>query len=141
VAATVAADSEPLAEAKQVELRLDEVAPAAIRGQPAALHALVRNLVDNAVRYTPAGGRVTISVQRRNGEALLQVSDTGPGIPPEERARVFDRFYRVPGAAADGSGLGLSIVREIAQSHGAEVSIADGPEGRGLRATVRFPAS
>jgi two-component system OmpR family sensor kinase len=139
VAATVAADSEPLAEAKQVELRLGEVTPAAIRGQPAALHALVRNLVDNAVRYTPAGGRVSISVRRSGGEAVLQVSDTGPGIPPEDRARVFDRFYRVPGATADGSGLGLSIVRQIAESHGARVSLADAAEAGGLRATVRFP--
>ena len=135
VAASVAADSEPLAEAKRVELRLGEMQPATVRGQPSALHALVRNLVDNALRYTPEGGRVTVAVR----DATIQVEDTGPGIPAAERERVLDRFYRMPGSSAEGSGLGLAIVRQVAQAHGAELSLAEGEGGHGLRVVVRFP--
>jgi two-component system OmpR family sensor kinase len=139
VAAAVAAESEPLAEGKRVELRLAELQPAAVRGQPSGLHALVRNLVDNAVRYTPSGGRVTLAVHEEGGEAVLQVDDTGPGIPAQERERVLDRFYRVPGSGAEGSGLGLAIVRQVAQAHGARLSFDDADGGRGLRVRVRFP--
>ena len=134
VAATVAADYEPLAEAKRVELRLGELQPATVRGQPSALHALVRNLVDNALRYTPQGGRVTLTVRG----TLLEVEDTGPGIPAAERERVLDRFYRVPGSTAEGSGLGLAIVRQVAQAHGAELSLSEGASGQGLLVRVRF---
>jgi two-component system OmpR family sensor kinase len=137
VAASVAAESEPLAEAKRVELRLAEMQQASIHAQPSALHALVRNLVDNALRYTPGGGRVTLTVRKTNGDAVLQVDDTGPGIPAEERERVLDRFYRVPGSSAEGSGLGLAIVREVARAHGAELALGEA-EGGGLRVTVRF---
>jgi two-component system OmpR family sensor kinase len=139
VAAAVAAETEPLAEGKRVELRLAELQPAAVRAQPSGLHALVRNLVDNAVRYTPSGGRVTLAVQEAGGEAVLQVDDTGPGIPAQERDRVLDRFYRVPGSSAEGSGLGLAIVRQVAQAHGARLSFGDADGGRGLRVRVRFP--
>ncbi|HWI37272.1 MAG TPA: ATP-binding protein [Burkholderiales bacterium] len=137
VAAAVAADHEPLAEAKRVELRLGELHPATVGGQPSALHALVRNLVDNAVRYTPPGGRVTVAVRG----TTLEVEDTGPGIPAAERDRVLDRFYRVPGSGAEGSGLGLAIVRQVAQAHGAELSLSEGAGGRGLRVRLRFQSS
>lgn len=140
LASAVAAELEPLAEAKRIALTLEQLDPVGLRGQPQALHTLVRNLLDNAIRYTPAGGRVSLRVHRQDGQVLLEVEDTGPGIPAGERARVFDRFYRLPGSRAEGSGLGLSIVREIAQAHGAEVSLAEAGEGRGLRASVRFPA-
>src|SRR5690348_13094751 len=80
IAATVAAEQEPLAEAKQVELRLGEMQPLTVRGRPSALHALVRNLVDNALRYTPPGGRVTVAVRG----TTLEIEDTGPGIPAGE---------------------------------------------------------
>ena len=138
--ATVAAELEPLAEAKKIELRLGRMDGAHLRGQPQALYTLVRNLFDNAIRYTPSPGQVMVQVRAENGDAVLQVDDSGPGIPPEERVRVFDRFYRLPGSSAEGSGLGLSIVRQIAQAHGAQVTLGDSGAGHGLRVTVRFPA-
>ena len=139
LASTVAAELEPLAEAKKLELRLEHMDAARVRGQPQGLYTLVRNLVDNAIRYTPNGGKVSVSVHQDAAGLALQVDDTGPGIPADERARVFDRFYRLPGSDAEGSGLGLAIVREIARSHGAEVSLSDSYGGRGLRVVVRFP--
>ena len=135
IAATVAAEQEPLAEAKRVELRLGEMRSVTVRGRPSALHALVRNLVDNALRYTPPGGRVTVAVRG----TCLEVEDTGPGIPASERERVLDRFYRMPGSSAEGSGLGLAIVRQVAQAHGAELLLGESDGGRGLRVAVRFP--
>ena len=122
-----------------------------VNGNADSLRILARNLIDNAVRYTPRGGRVDARVDARVNarvnagvtanavEARLEVCDTGPGIPAQERARVFDRFYRREGMEAPGSGLGLSIVRRIAERHGARVELADGPGGRGLRAVVSFP--
>ncbi len=141
LAAAVAAELEPLAEAKKIELRLERMDSAPVRGQSQALYTLVRNLVDNAIRYTPSAGQVLLSVQKQGNEVLLQVDDTGPGIAPDERARVFDRFYRLPGSNAEGSGLGLAIVRQIAQAHGAEVRLSESYGGRGLRAAVRFPVA
>jgi two-component system, OmpR family, sensor kinase len=141
LAATVAAELEPLAEAKKIELRLEHMDAARIRGQAQALYTLVRNLLDNAIRYTPASGTVSLAVRLDGKEPVLQVDDTGPGIPAEERARVFDRFYRLPGSDAEGSGLGLAIVRQIAHAHGAEVALAEPEGGRGLRVTVRFRAA
>jgi two-component system OmpR family sensor kinase len=92
------------------------------------------------VRYTPAGGRVDVTVGSGGGEARLTVSDDGPGIPPEERNRVFDRFYRRAGTAPSGSGLGLAIVKAIADAHGGTVSLDAGPSGKGLTVSVTFPA-
>jgi len=94
---------------------------------PVLLRELLRNLVDNGLRYTPRGGMVTVRVVRRADSAFLEVEDTGPGIPESERQRVFDRFYRILGTNVDGSGLGLAIVREIAEQHGALVRIAANP--------------
>jgi len=100
--------------------------PVMIAGQPLLLGELLNNLLDNALRYTPSGGQVTVRVrQLPNGAAQLDVEDSGPGIAPGDRERVFDRFYRVLGTRADGSGLGLAIVREIAHKHGATVRIVD----------------
>lgn len=113
-----------------------------IAGNPILLGELLNNLLDNALRYTPRGGHITVRVRRQGDFALLEVEDSGPGIAPAERDRVFDRFYRVLGSPADGSGLGLAIVREIAGKHGAAVAIADNPDpGRatpGTRFTVTF---
>jgi signal transduction histidine kinase len=105
----------------------------------AALHTLIANLVDNAIRYAPEGGHVAVTVRLEQDRPVLTVTDDGPGIPVAERGRVFDRFYRVPGAPGIGSGLGLAIVREIATAAGAEVTLDEGPGGRGLAVRVVFP--
>jgi len=116
-----------------------------VHGDAASLRTLASNLVDNALRYTPAGGRVDVAVAAADDAVLLSVRDTGPGLPPEEHARVFDRFYRAPGTAdVPGSGLGLAIVKSIVERHGAEVTLGPGlggPAGPGLAITVRFPAA
>jgi two-component system sensor histidine kinase TctE len=98
-----------------------------ILGDGMMLRELLSNLIDNALRYTPAGGSVTVRVRSDAGQALLEVEDTGPGIAPGERPRVFERFYRILGSSASGSGLGLAIVREIARQHGAEIEIFNNP--------------
>ncbi len=104
-----------------------------ITGNPTMLRELLSNLIDNALRYTPAGGSVTVRVRGAAEQALLEVEDTGPGIPPAEREQVFQRFYRILGSNAEGSGLGLAIVREIAQQHGAEVDIFPNPRAQQAR--------
>ncbi|HYD94425.1 MAG TPA: sensor histidine kinase N-terminal domain-containing protein [Noviherbaspirillum sp.] len=103
--------------------------PIMVLGNPLMLRELLGNLIDNALRYTPPGGSVTVRVRANAMEerAILEVEDTGPGIPPSERSHVFERFYRILGSNVEGSGLGLSIVREIAQQHGATVEIFNNP--------------
>lgn len=114
-----------------------ELEDAAVHGEPFLLREALANLVDNALEYAPAAGRVTVRVARRpGGEVALEVEDDGPGIPPAERARVLERFYRVPGTGGTGSGLGLAIVREIAHAQGARLEIGDGESGRGCRVTL-----
>ncbi|MCL6485258.1 MAG: sensor histidine kinase N-terminal domain-containing protein, partial [Janthinobacterium lividum] len=98
-----------------------------ISGNAMMLRELLSNLIDNALRYTPTGGSVTVRVRSTLELAILEVEDTGPGIPQAEREHVFERFYRILGSNVDGSGLGLAIVREIAQQHGAEVDIFNNP--------------
>ncbi len=130
----------PLADAGHIDLGVAAAQPTTVAGNPDALHTLLRNLIDNAVRYTPAGGRVDVTVESTAGGVRVTVADDGPGIPPEERSRVFDRFYRRAGTAPSGSGLGLAIVKAIAEAHGATVSLAAGPSGKGLAVIVVFPA-
>jgi two-component system sensor histidine kinase TctE len=101
--------------------------PIEIAGNPLMLRELLSNLIDNALRYTPAGGSVTVRVRLEREQAIVEVEDTGPGIAPAERERVFERFYRILDSGAPGSGLGLAIVREIAQQHGAEVDVFNNP--------------
>jgi two-component system sensor histidine kinase TctE len=105
----------------------DPDGPLEILGDGMMLRELLSNLIDNALRYTPPGGSVTVRVRSDAGLALLEVEDTGPGIAPGERPRVFERFYRILGSSASGSGLGLAIVREIARQHGAEIEIFNNP--------------
>lgn len=139
------AETLPAADERGVDLGVVHADPVSVNGDPAALHALVRNLVDNAVRYTPRGGRVDLAVRAQGSgndrSATLEVADNGPGIPAAERERVFERFYRIGGADEPGSGLGLAIVRAVASSHGAQVKLEDGPDGRGLRVRVEFPSA
>lgn len=111
-----------------------------VRAESVSIRELVSNLIENAVRYTPSGGRVTVQVKHQENRVNLFVEDNGPGIPAEERPRVFERFYRVLGTGEDGSGLGLSIVHEIAEAHQASVTLSEGPDGTGTRVSVSFPA-
>ncbi|GAA0413251.1 sensor histidine kinase N-terminal domain-containing protein [Massilia aurea] len=108
-----------------------------IAGQPLMLREMLSNLIDNALRYTPAGGSVTVRVRSSGEHALLEVEDTGPGIAPAERLQVFERFYRILGSNTQGSGLGLAIVREIVQQHGADIDIFNNPRS----VSPRFPGS
>lgn len=124
--------------ARNIDLGFD-IAPARCAGIRWMLREALGNLIDNALRYTPAGGSVTVSSGLRDGRPYLTVVDNGPGIPEAERGRVCDRFYRIPGASGDGCGLGLAIVREIAQLHGGELELADA-SGGGLHVALRFPA-
>ena len=135
-----------MADARQIDLGISASESVEVIGDPDALRTLVRNLVDNAVRYTPVGGTVDLTVLEpleggTNHGAVLRVVDTGPGIPPDERLRVFDRFYRPPGTSPPGSGLGMAIVKAIADVHGARVTLESGPHGVGLAVTVSFPSS
>jgi signal transduction histidine kinase len=140
VAAEAITDTHELALARSIDLALDAAPGSVVRGNGEALRILARNLVDNAVRYTPSGGSVLVRCRSRAEGALLEVTDTGPGIPAAERDRVFDRFYRRAAAQADGSGLGLAIVKSIAGHHGARVALGDAPGG-GLHVEVEFPQS
>jgi two-component system, OmpR family, sensor histidine kinase TctE len=115
-----------------------ELDPALVQGDAFLLREALSNLVHNAIEYSNRGGRVTVRTGRRNGHAFLEVEDDGPGIAPEERDRVLERFYRVPGTSGTGSGLGLAIVREIAASHAASLFVAEGAAG-GCRVGITFP--
>lgn len=137
VAMAVIDEKRPLAEQQGIALAL-AAEPALLQGQEGALQILLSNLVDNALRYTPAGGVVQVSVTHHGRSVDLEVADTGPGIPDEERERVFDRFYRGSGAPAGGSGLGLAIVRQVATLHGATITLSERPGG-GLVVSTRFP--
>ena len=122
---------------KNVEIALEAPPSVGVEGDPDSLSIMVRNLLDNAVRYTPEGGSVTVSVDR-GADVRLSVRDTGPGIPAGEREKVFDRFYRIVGAGSSGAGLGLSIVKRIADLHGATLALGDNAP-HGLAVTVSFP--
>lgn len=115
-----------------------EPSEAVVQGVPWMLREALSNLIDNALRYTPAGGEVTVACAVVDGRPRLSVIDNGPGLAASERERVFERFYRVPGAPGDGCGLGLAIVKEIAEVHGADVRLGT-PAGGGLRVELVFP--
>jgi two-component system sensor histidine kinase TctE len=116
-----------------------EIAPATVDGSPWMLREALANIIDNALRYTPAHGVVTVRSGMRGAAAILEVEDNGAGIPADERERVFERFYRRPGSPSGGCGLGLAIVREIAALHGASVELADPQGTTGLRIALVFP--
>jgi two-component system OmpR family sensor kinase len=141
----------PIARGKQVDLGVSEQeAGVEIEGDPASLRVMLNNLLDNAVKYTPPGGRIDVAVRRDTTlgkrRARVEIVDSGPGIPAAERERVFDRFYRgepANGSNPPGSGLGMAIVRRIAERHGATIELGDAGAvmvgGTGLRATIDFP--
>jgi two-component system phosphate regulon sensor histidine kinase PhoR len=138
---SVIRDFEPAAAAKQQQLRQHVSPPAcSLVADPAKLHDILRNLVENAVNYTPVGGTVEIAADIVDGKYRLQVKDTGPGIPQEDVARVFERFYRVDKSRTrpGGTGLGLSIVKNLVHVLGGEVSVANRPRG-GAEFTVTLP--
>jgi len=165
----VVAELVPFADAKHIDLGISNSESAIVLGDPDALRTLTRNLVDNAVRYTPDGGRVDVFVEHAPprtaiqtwseraaatlpgqvtspadapaSRVVLRVVDNGPGIPPEDRTRVLDRFYRRPGTSPPGSGLGMAIVKAIADTHGATLKLDTGPNGQGLAVSVLFPAA
>lgn len=121
----VIADLLPLAESRQIDLGLDRADPVQLRTDAAQLYTLLRNAVDNALRYTPVGGRVDLRVRAAGDKVVIEVQDTGPGIPPDQLGHVFDPFVRLPGAEGEGSGLGLSIIRQIAQRLGGQVTLSN----------------
>jgi two-component system sensor histidine kinase TctE len=116
-----------------------------VRGDAFLLREALSNLVHNGMEYAPRGGHVTVRTGLRDGQPFAEVEDDGPGIPPAERERVLERFYRVPGTPGTGSGLGLAIVREIVAGHGAAMSIGDGgnkaneTDRQGCRVAITFP--
>jgi two-component system OmpR family sensor kinase len=134
------ADVLPQAQARRIDVGLVTADPVWVRGQLEPLHILLRNLLDNAVKYSPDGGQVDVALSAEP-EPCLTVEDSGPGIPEAERERVFDRFYRVAGAQGAGSGLGLAIVRAIAARHGAAVRLDRSARLGGLKAELVFPTA
>lgn len=139
------ADVLPQARLKNVDMGLADSPTAQqmpiLQGQPEALRILLRNLLENAVKYTPPGGQVDVSFDVQQGQPVLTVEDSGPGIAPENRPRVFDRFFRASDTAQEaGSGLGLAIARAIADRHGARLVLGDSQRLGGLKVEVRFAA-
>jgi two-component system sensor histidine kinase QseC len=139
IARAALADAAPGALAKNVDVALDDAGAVPVQGYAGLLAVLARNLVDNAVRYTPAGGQVRVAVRRAGPLARLEVIDNGRGVPAEEIARLGSRFHRLAAPGEQGSGLGLSIVKRIAELHGGSVRFSPGPGGAGLAVAVEFP--
>ena len=131
----------PLADAKNIDIGVTSESDPILMTRELDLVALLKNLVDNAIRYTPSGGKVDLLVRTENKKVIVQIDDSGPGIAPEERERVFDAFYRVLGNDENGSGLGLSIVKTIAERIGAVITLEniDEAKGSGLRVSVSIP--
>jgi two-component system sensor histidine kinase TctE len=123
---------------KALDLGYEGDDSALLCGQPLLLREMLSNLIDNAVRYTPAGGEITVSAWQRGSAVELVISDSGPGIPPEEQSLVFERFYRGQQAGGDGCGLGLAIVREIVRGHAGHITLESGSVG-GLRIVITLP--
>jgi two-component system, OmpR family, sensor kinase len=139
---SVCADLGPQILDKNLDFALDAAPGCIVTGQAEWLRVLIRNLVDNAIRYTPDGGTLRVSVSRATGQCRLSVSDSGPGIPAADRDAVLHRFHRLDQGTQPGSGLGLAIVARIAELHGAELDLAEGENRQGLKVVVlwKIPA-
>ncbi len=134
------ADYVEIAGKKGVDIGLIEQAQATFRGSAAEIRVLLENLIDNAIRYTPPGGTVDISLRREKERTVIDFVDSGPGIPPGAEERIFDRFFRAAPADVEGTGLGLAIARRIAERNGISVTVANRTDGqRGVRARVVLP--
>lgn len=141
LARRVVGDHSILAESRGIDLGVTGGGePLWVPGHPEGLSVMLTNLVDNAVRYTQAGGQVDVSAGMERGRAYLRVADNGPGVPEAERARLFDRFYRPDGNTVWGCGLGLSIVRNVVDGHGADIELSSNG-GTGLTVSVYLPAA
>ena len=128
-----------LAQAGDIELELQAGVSLSVPGQRESLVSLIDNLVENAIKYSPRGSSVTVSLHAERGQAVLHVADQGPGIAPALYERVFDRFFRAPQQAQPGSGLGLSIVASVVRQHGGTIQLHRGNGGLGLLVEVRLP--
>lgn len=135
----VIGDFAPLAHLKKIDLGVDASQSEFMNGDKESLKILVGNLVDNAIRYTPEGGKIDVTLGNGSSGLVLSVKDSGPGIPIGDRERIFERFFRVAGNEVQGSGLGLAIVKQIAQRHGATVEVINEENEAGAIFSVRFP--
>lgn len=132
------AHAAPLAIQRAVEIELDADAPCVMPLHRESIAAMLDNLIDNAIKYSPDGGRIAVALEDADGGHRLEISDQGPGIAPELRGKVFERFYRIPGQEQAGSGLGLAIAERAAARNGARIALEDGAAGCGLRMIVTF---
>lgn len=137
----VVADLAMLAASKNIDLSVEDAGPVMIQGDSTSLSILIRNLVDNAIRYTPEGGSVAINFKQTSDSVELQVIDSGPGIADEHREKIFERFYRGDSNQQSGCGIGLSIVKRIADLHGARVRMQNLVQTTGLLISVIFPVN
>jgi two-component system sensor histidine kinase QseC len=138
LAAAVISDLEPLAHVKKIKITLEGEMSLSVLGDDTLIRLLLRNLLDNAIRYTPVGGRVDVTLCNTEGGAI-EVMDSGPGIPKTEREKVLERFYRISGNGEEGSGLGLSIVRRISELHGTRLELSDNEKCMGLLVRIVWP--
>lgn len=143
IAKEVVADLMPEAAAREIDLGFTMAEAVKVDGDSLSISSAIRNLVGNAVKFSPDGGNVDLGIYREGGMAVIQVEDTGPGIPPQDLDRVFEPFFRGRQEIGEGSGLGLSIVKRIVDRYGGSIEFENiaGPDRSGLRATVRLPAS
>ena len=139
LAAAVVESFSLFAQDRGVALKTEAVSGLHVRGDDGLLRQVLSNLLDNALRHTPAGGWITVRVSREGGDLQVGVQDSGPGIPAEYRQRIFERFVRVPGTPSSGSGLGLAIVSDIVKVHGGSVALADTMSGSHF--VIRLPAA
>jgi len=124
-----------------IEVQLGQIDEARVQGDPDHLRQLLLILADNAVKYTPAGGRISLAAKRQNGRLSLEIADTGVGISRDDQARIFERFYRADRARSPGGvGLGLAIARWIAEEHGGQIAVRSSP-GQGSLFSVALPVS
>jgi two-component system OmpR family sensor kinase len=139
IARRVVGEFAPLADNKRIDLGIGGNQSEFVNGDEEALRILVGNLVDNAIRYTPDGGKVDVTLSNDSSNVILKVEDSGPGIPIEDREKIFERFHRISGNDVQGTGLGLAIVKQVVQRHGAVVEVNTGKNGTGTIFDIKFP--